>query len=371
MLQAQLEDGGLVLLALYRPEQIRELRKQRFLCPACKKPVIIRAGKKVVPHFAHDKVDACDLHHGGESLYHMQGKLQLFHWFKKQGYSVKLEERVEKIDRRPDLLVYTKSGRMLAIEYQCAAISDEELLSRNEAYAHNGITPIWILGGNRMKRTSTYMFDLPKREQRFLMRYKQDMPLQLLYYCADNESFCNVQHILLTGKKQTIGQFYFRNLHQLHFPDLFKTLPINLQQIMQTWQDFQTRIVAKPLTHAPSIVKRWVMNLYNKGLLLQDIPANILQPVDTQYRLSVPPYIWQTDLWLEQLHHLPLKEEVSLERLISITGRWEITSKPFAISVETHPAESYMKRLCRAGWFEPVGSDMFKKKRKSPFEGAV
>lgn len=364
MLQAQLEDGSLILLAAHQKEQIHNFRKKRFFCPACRKSVIIRAGKKIIPHFAHEQIHDCELDKTGESLYHMRGKLQLFHWLKKQGYAVRLEECVKDSARRPDLLLHTPRGRELAIEYQCASISDEELMRRNEAYERFGIVPIWILGGNRLKRTSTYMFDLPKREQRFLMQHKQNMPLQLLYYCSDTETLCNVQHILLTGKKQTVGQFFFRPLQSLRFPQIFQPLPKNLSEINQAWHSVQARAIEKPLTYAPVAMKRWVMRLYDNGLLLQDIPLSILQPVKTQYQMSVPPYIWQTDMWLEILNHLSVTENISLKRLMYASRKWEVaTAKPFAISSNKHPVELYMQCLCQHGWFEQIDSDTFVKKK--------
>ncbi|MEC0281217.1 competence protein CoiA [Terribacillus saccharophilus] len=363
MLQAQLEDGRLILLASHQKEQIHNFRKQRFFCPACRKSVIIRAGKKIIPHFAHEQIHDCELNKTGESLYHMRGKLQLFHWLKKQGYAVRLEERVKDSARRPDLLLHTSNGRELAIEYQCASISDEELMRRNEAYERNGIVPIWILGGNRLKRTSTYMFDLPKREQRFLMQHKQNMPLQLLYYCSDTETLCNVQHILLTGKKQTVGQLFFRPLQSLCFPQIFQPLPKNLSEINQAWHSIQARAIAKPLTYAPVAMKRWLMRLYDNGLLLQDIPLSILEPVETQYQMSVPPYVWQTDMWLEVLNHLSVTESISLKRLMYTCRKWEVATKPFAISSNKHPVQSYMQRLCQHGWFDQIDSDTFVKKK--------
>lgn len=369
MLQAELEDGRLVLLAAYRIEQIHELRKCRFFCPACKKAVIIRAGRKVIPHFAHEQIQDCELTRTGESLYHMRGKLQLFRWLKRQGYTVKVEERIGKSERRPDLLLHTPGGRLLAIEYQCASLSDEELYRRNEAYGCNGILPIWILGGNRMKRTSTYMLDLSKRDQRFLMQYKRDMPLQLLYYCSDSEAFCNVQHILLTGKKRTVGQFYFRPLQQIHFPQLFQALPKNVRQIDQAWTDFQAKMAARPLTYASAHLKRWVLQLYERGVSLQSMPLHLLHPVESQYHMSVPPYVWQTDLWLKQLDPLPIMKSVTLEQLKYVSRRWEALNKPFAIFADLHPVESYMDRLCQHGWFERLGTDAYVKKRHSPFSG--
>lgn len=365
MLQAQLEDGRLILLAAHRKEQIHDFRKQRFLCPVCRKSVVIRAGKKLIPHFAHEQIHDCELNRTGESLYHMRGKLQLFLWLKKQGYAVKLEQSLKDSARRPDLLLRTAGGKELAIEYQCAPISDEKLLRRNETYERNGIVPLWILGGNRLNRTSTYMLDLPKRDQRFLMKYKQEMPLQLLYYCSDSESFCNVQHILLTGKKQTVGQFFFRPLQQVLFPELFQALPQNPQQTNQAWQSIQSSAIKKPLTFAPPAIKRWAMRLYETGFLLHDIPLSILQPVEAQYQMSVPPYIWQTDLWLGQLNQLPVMGSVSLNRLKYVCRKWEVTAKPFAIPSNKHPVESYMHSLCQQGWFDQIDFDTFVKKRTS------
>jgi competence protein CoiA len=367
MLQAQLDDGRMILLAAYRKEQIQFFRQAHFFCPACRKPVKIRAGKKVIPHFAHVHIQDCEMDGKGEGLYHLRGKLQLYQWLKNQGYTVNVEERIPNAQRRPDLLVHAKDGKKIAIEYQCASISDDELISRNEVYQQRGIKAVWILGGNRLKRTSTYLLHLPKKEQRFLMKLNQNLPLQMLYYCADTQAFCNVQHILLTGKKQTVGQFYFRSLKQTRFPQLFHPLPKHQQAIELAWKQLQSRTVAKPLTYAPRSVKKWIMQTYEKGYLLQDIPVSVLQPVEAQYSLSVPPFIWQTDLWLNQLHPATVGENITIAQLLYTCRKWATAIKPFAVHTNKHPVETYMEKLCQIGLFEQNKDGSYVKKKASPF----
>ncbi|SNZ14289.1 Competence protein CoiA-like family, contains a predicted nuclease domain [Terribacillus aidingensis] len=367
MLQAQLEDGRMIMLAAYRKEQIQCFRHAHFFCPVCRRPVKIRAGKKIIPHFAHVHIQDCEMERKGEGFYHLRGKLQLYHWLKMQGYTVNVEERIANAHRRPDLLVHAKDGKKIAIEYQCASISDDELMSRNEVYQQRGIKAVWILGGNRLKRTSTYLLHLPKREQRFLMKQKPNLPLQMLYYCADAQAFCNVQHILLTGKKQTVGQFYYRSLQQTKFPQLFQPLPKYQQAIDLAWERLQSRTTAKPLTYAPRSVKQWIMQIYEKGYFLQDIPVSILLPVEAQYSLSVPPFIWQTDLWLNQLHPAVVGENITLAQLLYTCRRWETAIKPFAVHTTKHPVETYMEKLCQAGLFEQNQDGSYLKKKASPF----
>ena len=69
----------------------------------------------------------------GESTLHLQGKIQLYEWFKKHGHQVKLEPYLKELSQRPDLLV-TIDKEQFAVEFQCSTISHE-----------NGINEQWAM----------------------------------------------------------------------------------------------------------------------------------------------------------------------------------------------------------------------------------
>ena len=90
VLRAITKKGCSVTLAKLTKKQIDILRtKENFYCPECKQSVIVRAGPKVIPHFAHRKGSNCSIQ-GGEGAYHQKGKLLLYDWFINQGIPAEL-----------------------------------------------------------------------------------------------------------------------------------------------------------------------------------------------------------------------------------------------------------------------------------------
>src|SRR5690625_2465352 len=141
MLQAKTKFGKTVLLASLTKEEREIARRQSFYCPTCKKRVIVKAGPKVIPHFAHYQATNCTAS-GGEGTYHEQGKLLLFQWLRRQRLAVQLEKYLPAINQRPDLLL-TINQRQIAIEFQCSRVPSRQIRQRNQGYKQAGIIPLW------------------------------------------------------------------------------------------------------------------------------------------------------------------------------------------------------------------------------------
>src|SRR5699024_1295962 len=101
MLQAKTQDGKLLTLASHTKAEILQWRtKTSFFCPVCQNKVILKAGNKVIPHFAHHGKSGCPAREGGEGAYHEKGKLMLYQWLKYQGINVRLEVFLSDIKQR-------------------------------------------------------------------------------------------------------------------------------------------------------------------------------------------------------------------------------------------------------------------------------
>src|SRR5690625_4670985 len=100
MLQARTSNHAFITLAHLTTAEIEEHREQnRFYCPICQEPVMIKAGIKVIPHFAHYAKTDCPSYRGGEGPYHERGKLLLYEWLKAQNIHVELEVYLKDIQR--------------------------------------------------------------------------------------------------------------------------------------------------------------------------------------------------------------------------------------------------------------------------------
>jgi hypothetical protein len=116
-----------------------------YHCPGCHSPVMLRRGAVKVAHFAHKSLSNCG-YASGETTVHMTAKLAFLRAFRGRGLRTEVEFLVPTLlgDRRADVMVWSPSGRQVAIEVQHSAISLEDLHRRSESYASSGIAVVWI-----------------------------------------------------------------------------------------------------------------------------------------------------------------------------------------------------------------------------------
>lgn len=146
ILTAMTKQGQVIVSVDYSREFLNDLKQRSaFLCIQCKEEVILRSGSINIPHFAHKRKSEC-IHSfsEGESKDHLNGKLQLYAFFKRHNCEPQLESFIPKIKQRPDILVNNNQSQ-IAIEYQCSKILPNTIVSRNNGYKQQQIDPLWIL----------------------------------------------------------------------------------------------------------------------------------------------------------------------------------------------------------------------------------
>ncbi|WP_125981019.1 competence protein CoiA [Loigolactobacillus iwatensis] len=144
MLIAKFEDGTLCYANQYTSAELQEIRRQhQFYCPSCAAKVTLRVGASKIAHFAHQ--NKCTSGNEGETSEHLAGKLFLFGYCQRQGWTCALEAFLPKLQQRPDILV-TLPQVKIALEFQCSPISIKQLYKRTEMYRQNGYQVYWLLG---------------------------------------------------------------------------------------------------------------------------------------------------------------------------------------------------------------------------------
>ncbi len=120
-------------------------KNMTYYCPQCKKLLILRQGRHNLPHFAHMRT-ACLAFSEGETGEHLQGKKFLLAFFAKYYDHVELEAYLSELKQRPDLLVFRKANKNLAVEFQCAPLTYDKLSERSTGYRQQGLAFFWFLG---------------------------------------------------------------------------------------------------------------------------------------------------------------------------------------------------------------------------------
>lgn len=123
--------------------ELQEIRLQnKFFCPSCHAPLLLKIGEINIPHFAHQTLTACDTFSEPESSLHLRGKLLLYQFFSQLNLKIELESYIPQIRQRADLLVNGQT----AIELQFSAIPSAQLKKRSKGYLSLNMQPIWIKG---------------------------------------------------------------------------------------------------------------------------------------------------------------------------------------------------------------------------------
>lgn len=115
--------------------------RQVFSCPACGQLVLLKAGNKYRPHFAHKSLRDCAYHQENESTEHLELKAALYQALSKTE-QVAVERVLPDLGQIADLLV----GDKLALEVQCSPLSLERFKERTLSYQENGYQVLWLLG---------------------------------------------------------------------------------------------------------------------------------------------------------------------------------------------------------------------------------
>lgn len=347
MLQAVSSEGKRVTLALLPRSQIIQLKqaKTSFYCPVCQTKLTIKAGTQMIAHFAHKSLQNCPNRASGEGVYHERGKLDLFTWLTTQGFSVQLEHYLPEIKQRADLIVQFTRKR-LAIEYQCATIPLKEILSRTRGYQSIGITPLWILGGNRMRRLSKQGLYLTPTEQSYLHQFNNDVYPKLYFYCPDSKQFARYDLTCLTGKSRSVGQLKFEQLSSIRFEQLLGTERISIftPQWLSEKKRFRLKLSHK-MNQTEKQFREW---LYLNQLFPSLISSWIGLPVNGQWLMNVSVWTWQTYLCYDFLNHFPQFSAKQLNRYMQRFRKQSINNFPM-LKQKVDPVRDYLSYFLQLG----------------------
>lgn len=346
MLQAKTEDGKLITLALMTRQEITRLKNmQQFQCPTCDESVIMKAGEKMIPHFAHRSKQNCPSSEGGEGAYHEKGKLLLYKWLRYQQLDVELEAYLPEIMQRPDILLRV-NNRVLAIEYQCARISAEEIHQRNEGYQRAGIIPIWILGANRLERRGRQQLKLDSFHLQFVHQFSSEFPLTFYFFCPESLQFITFQDIFFTSTNRAVGKFRTSRLNRMRFTDLFQKQFFSESTISQLWEYEKRKLRLRTVNRLYARDLTWHQWLYFKGTHKEQLPSVIHLPVRGQILMKSPPWDWQSRICLDIIEPASDGVGFSLSRCESLL-RSHIT-RPEYFSLITsleNPISQYLRLL--------------------------
>ncbi|MFZ3577918.1 competence protein CoiA [Virgibacillus sp. DJP39] len=366
MLQAKSNSGKLTTLVRLTKQELLEAKNDIFYCPTCNEQVLIKAGPKTIPHFAHYAKAECAANDHGEGPYHEQGKLLLYEWLTNQRIETELEKYIPELGQRPDILVTLNSRRKIAIEYQCARIPTEILNQRNIGYRGAGITPIWILGAKHFHRLRHHHFKIDQFILSFLHRFSPEFPLTLFFFCPHTQQFIIIQHIYLITSRHAIGRFKFNAAKDLSFPKMFTKQTFPVEKLFELWKNEKTAFRLQQSNRVYGSELAWKKWLYEKGGHRETLSSVVYLPVQGQYRMKTSLGNWQSRLIIEVLEPLPIGATFTLDRCYQIL-RYRPQQQSILVTGEDDPVYHYLKLLKQLKLIDEVQLHSFKKLQNITF----
>lgn len=302
MLLAITESGRTIsLVEKWEKQQLLHITEsERILCPACKEKVQLKKGNKRIWHFAHISKMNCEIQLENESEYHLKGKIQLYEWLTTQGIDVEVEKYLPQIKQRPDLFL-TWGDRSYALEFQCSTIESTVLLKRTKVYLRENITPIWILGGNRLKRSSENILKLTAFDL-LMTNSSHNKTLSLIYYCPATRQFSIVSSLTPFSPINFFASVDFFLPTQIYFPEIISLRRNYKIPSEHIWLSMKSRWRKNTYLFADDSVKRI---FYENRLPLSLVPGEAGIPVESMIWIRTEPIIWQGWILLEFI--IPLK----------------------------------------------------------------
>ncbi|MGM8214654.1 competence protein CoiA [Bacillaceae bacterium W0354] len=368
MLTAIDEKGNKVLAYNKSEDELKHIRQSILFCPDCQERVILKAGQIITPHFAHKSNSTCTTQQG-EGEEHNRGKLDLFNWFNEQGYPTWLEYYLPSIKQRVDLLVKLKRN-YIAVEYQCAPISNEELMNRTKGLYSKGVVPIWIFGRNYLKlvkknairlnttlRSATNYFDKSRRSKLlFYNSTSRKMTVVSDLYSVKNTAYCAVKT---------------KPLKFTSWQELFHSNELDSFILYQHWLNEKRSFRTGQRIYQTAVDRRFMLELYEHHLHPQYLSSSIHLPIKNSHQFLLPHYIWQTKIVL-QIHPLRIGSKF---RWIDIWNKIKNDFKRYVLvcypTPNNHPVYQYLVLLENLGYLRRLNGLTFVKVKHFTFPKTI
>ncbi|MEH7014547.1 competence protein CoiA family protein [Neobacillus niacini] len=300
MLTARTKSGTIFSLGTeYKKETLLIVRNsEEFFCPVCGEAVSLKLGNQRIYHFAHRSGTVCRDFHEGETLYHIEGKLQIYQWLNRQQIPAELEYYDPIIGQRPDI-VFLYDGNKYALEYQCSPITEEIFIKRTQGYYQQNYIPLWIIGRKHIKAKRSNVFSLSAFDY-FFIRKTNDRHLILPSYCPEEKQFNILSSIYPYSIKNAIANCTVHPIQNTEIKDILEPKVINQFSFFKWSKEMEKNTINWSLHPSPDR-NRFLREIYNHNLNLYLLPSEIGLPVRHSLLIQTPAIIWQTYLYLDVL----------------------------------------------------------------------
>ncbi|PSL50914.1 competence protein CoiA [Salsuginibacillus halophilus] len=310
-------------------------RDQMFYCPACAQRVQLKTGQVIRPYFAHLPRQACHIFTEPETEEHIHGKLLLYDWLNKQRLAPELERYLPTLKQRPDVFCATTSPPS-AFEFQCAAISEEELRFRTIQYMKSGIQPYWIFPVRKAVQTNAVqlspMASMTSYEHSSLRRHSRLNSSYNIYLDIKQNSFYFRYLLGRVSSQKCLQAFSISELRHMSYFYLSEPPKptIENRHVVVLMQIKKRQRYGRINRHHEVNFQQYLAAQFKQPLTMYPSAAGWPLPLATSF--FNPSYVWQT-LLLSQVKKqssVSFHELTKSFRQLQAQELWQSRSQPLA-----------------------------------------
>ncbi|WP_066071192.1 competence protein CoiA [Neobacillus soli] len=370
MLTARTKTGKIICLGYdYKKETLLYFRsKEEFICPICGESVLLKLGDQRIFHFAHKQGSTCRDFYESESVYHMEGKRQLYQWLIRQKVPSVLEYYDREIQQRPDIM-FKYNGKKYALEYQCSTLPEKVFIKRTQTYLENDYIPLWILSSTHIHQKRKDIVSLSNFHYLFL-RTTTTGKFYIPAYCPDQHLFHLVESITSYSIKNAFIQHSLYPLEKTKLDGLLEPKMGNHLNL-SSWNREIEKFNLNWTLHPGKGQKTFLYEIYNKNMNLFLLPPEIGLPVPHSILIQTSPVIWQTYLFLDVLANKNLDDLITLQEINmhfkKRISRKEIVLRKLPQLEGLNPLRAemeYLMQLVQLGILTRKGETIFQMRRK-------
>lgn len=331
-----------------------------YFCPACGGKLQMKVGEKRRPHFAHYRAD-CNASTERESLYHLEGKRQLYYLLKKYGNTT-MEHYVIETRQRIDVLLETKNRRY-AVEFQCSTIPATLMVERTKSYFSQNLFPLWILSKKRFQNT---LHQTISSFEWLYLNYPTHSPTPFfISFCPYDKKFRYIiPYFPYSQQKAFILSLSTENLYVHHFPSM--KFPSYWRK---RWVEYKRKWRYEYCLYNGMIaLKKYCYQHY--GVSLTQLPAEIGLPVPSQFFMQTPLIEWQAWLFYDCIFTVPTGSIIHLPSVVQMferrvkEGKIKIRTLPLVERVDyTNAVRQYVEALVAIGLLSKKMENIYVKRR--------
>jgi competence protein CoiA len=309
-----MKNGERICLGLdYKKDYLLDLRrKEVFFCPVCGERVLLKLGDQRIFHFSHRQGDSCRNFYENETMYHMEGKRQLYQWLLRQKIPSVLEYYDKEIQQRPDIM-FKYNGEKYALEFQCSTIPESIFTKRTKLYLQNGYIPLWLLSNSQIHGKKNNIVALSNFLY-FFLRTSTSGNLYIPSYCPEDQQFNMIKLFTSCTVKNTFADYSFYSANQMDLNDLLE--PKTCKRLdLSGWNKEVEKFKLNWTLHQSHQHQPFLREIYSRNLNLFLLPPEIGLPVTHSILLHTPPIIWQTYLFLDVIAAKSPNDLISLQEI--------------------------------------------------------